>query len=70
MRSMGPFGLIGESAMRSKLFTVAAALAGMSWPAAGNAGTPAGGTVPEPGTWALVGLAAALGWAVTRGKRK
>lgn len=26
--------------------------------------------VPEPGTWALVGLAAAIGFVVTRNKRK
>lgn len=26
--------------------------------------------VPEPGTWALIGLAAAIGFVVTRNKRK
>jgi hypothetical protein len=56
--------------MRSKLFTAAAALAGLMSTIAAHAGSTGGGTVPEPGTWALVGLAAAIGWAVTRNKRK
>ncbi len=57
--------------MRTKLFTAAAALATLTLSMAAHAGVPGGGnTVPEPGTWALVGLAAAIGWAVTRNKRK
>lgn len=56
--------------MRSQLHTAAAALAGLMFTMAAHAGGPVVGTVPEPGTWALVGLAAAIGWAVTRGKRK
>lgn len=57
--------------MRSKLFTAAAALAGLMSTMTVLAGTPTPpSTVPEPGTWALVGLAAAVGWAVTRSKRK
>lgn len=56
--------------MRSKLFTAAAALAGLLATMAAQAGEPAPSSVPEPGTWALVGLAAAIGWAVTRSKRK
>ena len=35
---------------------------------AGTAGPP--NTVPEPGTWALVGLAAAVGLLVSRNRRK
>lgn len=57
--------------MRSKLFTAAAALAGLMFTLAAQAGDGGtGNNVPEPGTWALVGLAAAIGWAVTRSKRK
>jgi hypothetical protein len=57
--------------MRSKLFTAAAALAGLLSTMAAQAGDTGGGNnVPEPGTWALVGLAAAIGYAVTRSKRK
>ena len=55
--------------MRSKLFTATAALAGLMVTMAAHAGGPPG-TVPEPGTWALVGLAAAVGWLAARGKRK
>ncbi|MDO9072039.1 MAG: PEP-CTERM sorting domain-containing protein [Rubrivivax sp.] len=55
--------------MRTTLLSTTAALASFLVSTAAFAGTP-GGTVPEPGTWALVGLAAAIGWAVTRSKRK
>jgi PEP-CTERM motif len=36
--------------------------------ASAHAGTPV--DMPEPGTWALLGLAAAIGIAVSRKKRK
>jgi opacity protein-like surface antigen len=55
--------------MRSKLLIAAVALGGLTVTMAAHAGVPAN-NVPEPGTWALVGLAAAVGWAVTRSKRK
>ncbi len=47
---------------------VAAALAAFS-PLLAFAGTP-GAQVPEPGTWALVALAGAIGVVVARNKRK
>jgi hypothetical protein len=56
--------------MRSKLFTATAALASLMVTMAAHAGGGPGNNVPEPGTWALVGLAAAIGWFATRGKRK
>jgi hypothetical protein len=55
--------------MRSKLFTAAAALASLMFTMAAHAGAPPN-PVPEPGTWALVGLAAVVGWVAARGKRK
>lgn len=55
--------------MRSKLATTSAALASLLSATAAWAGTPPA-AVPEPGTWALVGLAAAVGWAVMRNRRK
>ena len=47
---------------------LAAALAALS-PLLAFAGTP-GTPIPEPGTWALVALAGAIGVVVARNKRK
>lgn len=55
--------------MRTKLLSTSAALASIFVSNAAFAGTVTN-PIPEPGTWALVGLAAAIGWAVTRNKRK
>lgn len=55
--------------MRTKLLATSAALASIFVSTAAFAGSIVN-PVPEPGTWALVGLAAAIGWAVTRNKRK
>lgn len=55
--------------MRTQLLSTSAALASAFVSTAALAGSVAN-PVPEPGTWALVGLAAAIGWAVTRNKRK
>ena len=52
--------------IRSKITTAAMAVAAMLASTSAFAGT----TVPEPGTWALLGLAAAIGIAVSRKKRK
>ena len=52
----------------STLSRMAAALAASS-PLAALAGTP-GTPIPEPGTWALVALAGAIGVAISRSKRK
>lgn len=54
--------------MCNRPISIAAALASLFAVTAAHAGsipTP----IPEPGTWALVGLAAAIGWAVMH-KRK
>lgn len=56
--------------MRSKLLSAAAALATFFISTTAFAGANPSSPIPEPGTWALVGLAAAIGWAVTRSKRK
>ncbi len=55
--------------MRTRLLSTSAALASIFVSTAAFAGALPS-AVPEPGTWALVGLAAAIGWAVTRSKRK
>ena len=56
--------------MHSKIVTAIAALSGLMFSLSSHAGSPIPNDVPEPGTWALVGLAGVIGWAVTRSKRK
>lgn len=58
--------------MSKALRLIAAAVAGLSSLAAHAAVLPPGSpnSVPEPGTWALVGLAAAVGLVVSRKRRK
>lgn len=51
-----------------RLAKLVAALAALS-PLAALAGTPST-PIPEPGTWALVALAGAIGVVVARSKRK
>ncbi len=55
--------------MRFAQLATSAVLASLFFGASAYAGSTTN-PVPEPGTWALVGLAAAIGWAVTRSKRK
>jgi PEP-CTERM motif len=56
--------------MRHRLSAALAALSALLFTVTAHAGNGGGSDIPEPGTWALVGLAAAVGWAVVRGKRK
>lgn len=57
--------------MSKTLRLIAAAVAGLSAMAAqAGAIVPPTNSVPEPGTWALIGLAAAVGVAVSRNRRK
>lgn len=55
--------------IRSKIATAATTVAAMLLSVSAYAGAPPL-NLPEPGTWALLGLAAAIGIAVTRKKRK
>jgi hypothetical protein len=55
---------------RSKIIAASAAAASMLVAVAAHAGEPPPGVVPEPATWALVGLAAVIGIVVSRNRRK
>jgi hypothetical protein len=55
--------------IRSKIITASAAAASMLVAVAAHAGEPPN-AVPEPATWALVGLAAVIGIVVSRNRRK
>jgi uncharacterized membrane protein len=55
--------------IRSKLIAASVATSSMLVAVAAHAGTISN-TVPEPGTFALVGLAAVVGIVVSRNRRK
>lgn len=57
--------------IRTTCIRASAALASLSMATAAMAGIPVPpNNVPEPGTWALVGLAIAVGALVSRNRRK
>jgi H+/Cl- antiporter ClcA len=56
--------------LRSRLIATGAALASMLTAVSAHAIAAPPNELPEPGTWALVGLAAVVGIVVSRSRRK